>query len=136
MRATAIGGIVFDRYDTDDFKFAALDVAGQQRVIGHVSPAAAGVIDVSVARTLVAGRIHVSLILHGSTVSVSVDGALVTSTNFNAAVVDGAFGVLTRNGSASFDKFRTRTNDIAFTAPPDGRRGESLGHRHGTCTPR
>ena len=54
------------------------------------------------------------MILHGSTVSVSVDGALVTSTSFNAAVVDGAFGVLARDGSATFDTFRTRTNDTAF----------------------
>ena len=115
VRAGSIGGVFFDAYDTDDFKFAALDVAGQRVVIGHMSPRGGWVIDVAVAKTLVPGAAYtLSVILHGSTVSVSIDGVLVTSTSFNAAVVDGAFGVLTRNGSATFDTFRTRTNDIAF----------------------
>ena len=37
---------------------------------------------------------------------------------FDAAVVDGAFGVLSQSATASLDNFRFRTNDPAFTAAP------------------
>ena len=48
-------GIAFDAYAANDYKFAALDVAGQRVLIGHVDPRRGFVIDASVARALVAG---------------------------------------------------------------------------------
>ena len=117
VRTGAIGGVLFDGYKTNDFKFAALDVAGQRVIIGHMSPRGGWVVDVAAPKTLVAGTAYaLTVILRGSTVSISVDGALVTSTSFNASVIDGAFGVLARGAAASFDTFRARTNDTAFNA--------------------
>ena len=82
-----------------------------------MSPRGGWVVDVAAPKTLVAGTAYaLTVILRGSTVSISVDGALVTSTSFNASVIDGAFGVLARGAAASFDTFRARTNDTAFNA--------------------
>ena len=38
VRTTQIAGLAFDVYATNDLKFAALDVAGQRIVIGHIEP--------------------------------------------------------------------------------------------------
>ena len=121
LRAGVTGGIVFDHYAANDFKFAALDVAGQRVLIGHVDPRRGWVVDASVATTLVPGTDYaITVILRGTTVSISVNGALATSTAFNATVVDGAFGLLASGAAASFDRFQLKTNDKAFegTAPP------------------
>ena len=48
--AGAIGGVVFDYYAANDFKFVALDIAGQRVVIGHWSPRQGYVVDTSSAR--------------------------------------------------------------------------------------
>ncbi len=98
-----------------DYKFVALDVAGQRLLIGHSAPTGAWVVDHAIARTLVAGQDYdLQLILRGAAVSVSINGAFVVSWGFNAALVDGLFGVIARGGSASFDVVQVRTNDEAF----------------------
>ena len=38
LDAGGFGGIAFDAYGIDDYKFAALDIAGQRIVLGHVEP--------------------------------------------------------------------------------------------------
>ena len=38
LSSTGTGGIAFDAYATNDFKFAALDVVGQRVIVGHVDP--------------------------------------------------------------------------------------------------
>jgi Ca2+-binding RTX toxin-like protein len=119
VRTSNIGGVVFDGYSVNDAKFAVLDVPNQKVLIGHVSPHGGWVTDVSANATLLANTDYaLSVILRGSTVSVSVNGSLVTSTSFNADVVDGAFGVITKGGASTFDVYRTRTNDKAFLAAP------------------
>jgi hypothetical protein len=115
LRTSGIGGIFFDQYSTSDFKFVALDVTAGKVLIGHSEPRRGWLVDSSVARTLVAGQDYtLKLTMKGASVSITLDGALVASWGFNSAVVDGVFGVLTRNGASSFDSFRIRTNDPAF----------------------
>lgn len=43
VRTDGIGGVVFDRYDVDDYKFVALDVPNQRVIIGHRAPTAPAV---------------------------------------------------------------------------------------------
>jgi hypothetical protein len=43
-----------------------------------------------------------------------VNGQVVTSYGFNAPIVDGGIGLLTKDGNSSFDNFMLRTNDPAF----------------------
>jgi hypothetical protein len=115
LKTNAIGGIVFDGGAANRYKFVALDVATQSVIIGHVEPGRGWVVDTSVSRTLSASSDYaVGLILNGTTVSVTINGAFVKSWSFNAPVVDGAVGVLSRGGTTSFDVYRVRTNDPAF----------------------
>jgi hypothetical protein len=117
VRTNMIGGVIFDEYATNRFKFAAIDVAAGKVLLGHVDPQRGWTIDTSVSRTLTANTDYtMQLIIKGPTVSVSLNGQFVTSWGFNAPVVDGNFGVLTRNGTSSFDVFRVKTNDPAFAS--------------------
>jgi hypothetical protein len=105
------GGIVFDYYDADNFKFAALDANTSQVVIGHHTKRGWS-IDAAVVRTITAGTDYtLSVSLKGTTVSVSLNGMAVVGYAFNSLVVDGAFGVFSRNAPASFDLVSYRTND-------------------------
>jgi hypothetical protein len=113
-------GFAFDRYADGSFKFVALDTTAGQVLIGHYTAKGGWATDAAVARTLAAGTTHtLDVSLKGSTVSVTVDGQVVLGHAFNAATVDGRFGLLVRGGSASFDDVRVRTNDPAF-APSAG----------------
>src|SRR5205085_287891 len=64
--------------------------------------------------------------LKGLTVSVQIDGVLALSFAFNGDVVDANVGVLSRSGTTSFDSFRIRTNDPAFTTQPPPARSVSI----------
>src|SRR5207237_35033 len=66
------------------------------------------------------------LTLKGLTVSVQIDGVLALSFAFNGDVVDADVGVLSRSGTTSFDSFRIRTNDPAFTTQPPPARSVSI----------
>jgi Ca2+-binding RTX toxin-like protein len=117
VRSNSIGGIVFDRYADDQFKFVALDVVNDKVLIGHMDSRGGWKIDQQFSRVLDAGVDYtLKLTLHGASVSVQVNGAIVGSYGFNSAVVDGSVGLLTRNSTSSFDNFKIRTNDPAFTA--------------------
>ena len=50
LLTTGIGGVVFDAYAPDRFKFAAIDVASQRVLIGHVENGR-WIVDASAART-------------------------------------------------------------------------------------
>ena len=115
VSTNGIGGVVFDEYASNDFKFVALDIPNQKVLVGHVDPRRGWVIDSSVSRSLTAGADHaLQLVLNGASVSVTLGGVLVTSYGFNSAIVDGAVGVLSRGGTASFDSYRILTNDPIF----------------------
>src|SRR5678815_3921130 len=103
----------------DDFKFAAIDITNQKVLIGHADPQRGWVTDTAVSATLAANTDYtLSIILRGTSVSVSLNGALMTSTSFNAVVVDGAFGVFGRTTASTFDTFRARSDSASFVAAP------------------
>jgi len=52
--------------------------------------------------------------MQGAGIDVSVDGTPITSYGFNAALVDGGFGLMVLEGTASFDDLDVRTNDAQF----------------------
>jgi len=117
VRTNSIGGIVFDYYDTDQFKFVVLDVVNDKILIGHVDPRGGWKVDQSFAKVLDAGVDYtVKLTMRGASVSIQLNGATIGSYGFNSAVVDGSVGLLTRGTTSSFDDFRIRTNDRAFAA--------------------
>ncbi|MGD8418786.1 MAG: matrixin family metalloprotease, partial [Gammaproteobacteria bacterium] len=115
ISSSDIAGYVFDRYDAGNFKFVALDVANDQVVIGHSTDQHGLVIDASFAFDLdEASTHHLKATMQGAGIDVSVDGTPVTSYGFNAALVDGEFGLLVLDGSAGFDDLEVRTNDAQF----------------------
>jgi len=110
-------GLVFDWYGDTDFKYAAIDVATRQVMIGH-RIGNNWVVDAAVTRTSLAPDADVALgvSVRGSTVSVTLDGQAVVGFAFNAIAVDGRFGVFATGGAASFDSVTVRTNDPAVPA--------------------
>jgi hypothetical protein len=117
-KTSTTAGVVFDQYAANDFKFAAIDVLSQQVLIGHVDQRRGWVVEFSAPRALVANTDYqLQLVLKGASISLLVNGAFIRSWGYNAAVVDGSFGLIARGSAASFDNFRIRTNDRAFIAP-------------------
>ncbi|MGA8049240.1 MAG: calcium-binding protein [Burkholderiales bacterium] len=121
VNANGRAGFVFDRYADGSFKFVALDAPADQVIIGHYTPKGGWVSDTAVAKTIDAGTAYtLGVALKGSTVSVTLNGQVVLGFAFNAATVDGRFGLLATGGSASFDDVRVKTNDPAFAADGGG----------------
>ena len=58
--------------------------------------------------------------LKGASASVTLNGTFMVSTGYNAGVVDGRFGLMSRGGDATFTSLRVRTDDGAMTgvSPP------------------
>jgi hypothetical protein len=113
-----LGGILFDRYGPEDFKFAALLPESDQVVVGHHTARAGWAIDAAVPIAIEPGADPLlGVSLKGTTVSISVDGQVALGHVFNSLVVDGDFGLLTGTGGASFDSFTLRTDDAAFREP-------------------
>jgi hypothetical protein len=107
-------GLVFDRYDANNYKFVALDVANDQVILGHATDAGM-VVDATYAHDLdPATTYRLKATMQGAGIEVSVDGTPVTSYGFNAALVDGAFGLIVADGTSTFDSLTVRTNDPAF----------------------
>jgi hypothetical protein len=118
VKTAAAAGFVFDYYGPDAFKYVTVDVPAGKVVLGHHTPRDGWVVDATVAKTLVAGTEYtLGLTARGTTVSVSLNGALALSYAFNAVVVDGGLGYLTRNGTGTFDDFTLKTDDPAFQGP-------------------
>src|SRR5262249_5636697 len=112
------GGILFDQYAANDYKFAALDFQGQKVIIGHVDPRHGWVVDASFPKTLAANTDYVlNLTMRGASVTASLNGAFVGTWSFNGVAVDGKLGLLTRNGTPIFDNVRTRTTAPASNGP-------------------
>ena len=113
-----IGGITFDQYDTDDFKWAAYSAATSEIMIGHYTARDGWVVDRSITMEL-EGDVTLAVTLKGSTVSVLVNDAAALSHVYNSVVTDGGFGLLAKDGEASFDLFTVRTDDPAFETEAD-----------------
>jgi hypothetical protein len=65
------------------------------------------------------GKDTLSVALKSSTVSVSLNGFVVAGHAFNAATVDGSFGLMATGGAAEFDDVKVKTDDRQF-APTSG----------------
>ena len=115
------GGVVFDYYGPDNFKFAAIDAVSDKILIGHYTNKSGWVQDASFAMAIDSGVDYVAaLSLKGTTVNFSVKKSDAQNWQgmvgyvFNAVTVDGGFGLLSKNGSSSFDAVTVRTDDPAF----------------------
>src|SRR5207247_2314804 len=82
------------------FKFAALDVAGQRVIVGHVDARRGWVVQSSFAAVLVAGTDYtLNVVLKDTVATVSLNGNVLGSFMYNAAVADGKGGVVTQQGT-------------------------------------
>ena len=114
FNSDALAGFVFDAYSDTDFKFAGLDAASGQVVIGHSTRAGSLVYDATIAAGITTGTDYeLGIYLKGTTVSLTLNGGQVLGHIFNGLVVDGRFGVLS-NGASSFDEVMVQTDDPAF----------------------
>jgi hypothetical protein len=119
LKTTGTGGIVFDYYTADDFKYVAVNANTNQVVIGHHTKKG-WFTDAVASRTIGNSDHKLGISLKEKSVSVTLDGQAVTGFVYNAAVVDGKFGLFTANGISSFDTAAFRTDDPAFAAPVAG----------------
>jgi hypothetical protein len=117
VRAGAAGntaGIVFDYYDSNNFKFAGVIAGSSQVVIGHHTQGG-WVIDATISRSILPGvDYNLSVSLKGTTASVSVNGQAAVGHVFNAAVTDAQAGLFTRGGDGSFGGYTIKTDDRKF----------------------
>jgi hypothetical protein len=120
LRTTGIGGIAFDTYAINDFKFAALDVAGQRVVVGHVDPRGGWVVQTSFAAALVSGvNYKLDVTLKGTVATVSLNGNVLGSFVYNSDIADGKIGTLTSGGTSEFGSFTLKTNEARFAGAPN-----------------
>ncbi|QSA97859.1 OmpA family protein [Methylococcus sp. EFPC2] len=117
FRTAGRAGFVFDWYGSTDFKFAAIDVASKQVLIGHRTAAGWFVDRAASNATLNATSDYtLGVSVRGSTVSLTLNGQTVAGFAYNAVGVDGRFGLFARTASASFDTVTVKTNDPAVPA--------------------
>src|SRR4030095_13495413 len=88
------------------------------------------VVESSFAAALTAGVDYVlDVSLKDTVATVSLNGNVLGSWAFNAAVADGKTGTFTRGGTSSFDRFQLKTDDLAFVGsapqPPELRLGDA-----------
>jgi len=114
-------GVVFDYYGPEDFKFAAIDAEADQLIIGHRTARQGWVYDAVINTDIVAGKYYdLNVSVKGLSVSVTLKDAGASKASaivgyaFNAPVVDGDLGLLSKDGISSFDALMVRTNDSAF----------------------
>ena len=120
INSEATSGIVFDYYNAEDFKYAGLSANSDQLIIGHYVDGKWFVDAASELNIDDATDYQLALSLKGTTVDVSLkeEGAdnwqAIVGYVFNAVTVDGQFGLLAKDGIASFDSVTVKTDDPAF----------------------
>jgi len=104
------GGIIFDQYGPQDFKFVTISAG--KITLGHRT-AKGWFTDLVVNNSaIVAGTDYtLGLSLKGTSVSISLNGQSVGGKVYNALVTDGGFGLLSRTGTTSFDTITVKSND-------------------------
>jgi len=122
MKTFGQGGIVFDYYGAQEFKYATLSSDGRQIIIGHHS-GAAWVVDSVYSTNIGSGTDYqVGVTLKGGLINVSLNGAVVASKLYNSVVTDGGYGLISfkglRSGQTSFDVVQVKTDDSAYAPPP------------------
>jgi Ca2+-binding RTX toxin-like protein len=117
------GGLIFDYYDADNFKFAAIDAENGQLTIGHHT-SRGWTVDAAYDMAIDAGTDYdLNLSQKGNTVNASVKAVDAENWQglagyvYNAVTVDGDFGLLTKDGVSSFDEVAVKTDDPAFETP-------------------
>jgi hypothetical protein len=116
FRAVGTTGFMFDWYSPTDYKFVALDVAGQRIIVGHVI-GGSRVIDQAIARTLTSGSDYLlNIVLKATVVTVTLSGQVLASVIYNAPLADGRQGVFGLGGGTvlSIADYRMRTDDAAY----------------------
>jgi hypothetical protein len=104
------GGFVFDYYAEDDFKF--INVSDGQITLGHRTSHGWFVDATYENAAIEAGTDHdIKLTIKGSTVSVEYAEQPVINWAFNAIATDGEFGLLSVDGTTSFDTFVVQSDD-------------------------
>ena len=110
----SFGGLVFDYYSPEDFKFAALDAVTDQVLIGHVT-SKGWVIDASVDYVIDQGESYtLGVSLFGTSVSVTVNETAVVGFVFNSLLNDGEIGLFTKDEGSIFDNFVVMGDDPAY----------------------
>ena len=113
------GGFIFDQKGPENFKFVAISVNSNQVIIGHHTSRHGWAVDAAADVAVAAGQDYeLKASLKGRTVSIDLDGQVVLGHAFNALVVDGGFGLLSRDASSSFDSVTVSTDDLAYDNPP------------------
>jgi hypothetical protein len=118
FRAAGTTGFMFDWYSPTDYKFVALDVAGQRVIVGHVI-GASRVVDQAIARTITAGSDYLlNIVLKATVVTVTLSGQVLASVTYNAPLADGRQGVfgLGAGTVVSINDYRLKTDDPVYTA--------------------
>jgi hypothetical protein len=111
VATTDEGGFTFDQYDPENFKFVT--ISADQIALGHHTSRGwftDATVDIA---TPTGNDVEIGLKLKGTTVSVTLNDQPVMSYLFNALVTDGAFGLLSRVGSTSFDTLTVQSDDAA-----------------------
>jgi Ca2+-binding RTX toxin-like protein len=117
FNTNSIGGMVFDYYGPEDFKFVAIDALADQILIGHHTSKGGLSVDALVDQVIDAGiDYNVGVSLKGSSVNVTIDNFIVLGHVFHSVIVDGPFGLMSWNGDSAFDEFTFRTDDPAFSS--------------------
>jgi hypothetical protein len=116
LKADSTGGILFDRYSETDFKYAALSLSTGQIVIGHYTEHKGWIVDAFETKPLDSSTDYqLGVTLQGNVVKVTLNGEEALTHVFNALVMDGAYGLLSANGSTSYDTLTISTNDPAYS---------------------
>jgi hypothetical protein len=117
LNTNLMGGIVYDYYGPEDFKFVAIKADTDQVIIGHHTNKG-WFNDAVFSKVINTGTDYkVTVSLKGTTVSVYLNGTAVGGYVYNAPVTDGYFGLLSAKGASSFDTVTVKTDDAAFSAP-------------------
>jgi hypothetical protein len=107
-------GFVFDYYGPEDFKFVAVMPETDQVVIGHRT-ARGWFYDAVFETALESGSDYdLTISLVGSSVSVELDGETVLGHVYNSVLVDGGFGLLSKDGTTTFSEVTVKTDDPIF----------------------
>jgi Ca2+-binding RTX toxin-like protein len=111
IQTDSFGGIVFDYYSSDDFKFVAIDAVNDQIVVGHYT-GKAWVIDAAADFNVNTNKTYtLGVSLFGTSVSVTVDNQSKVGHVYNSILNDGAIGLLTKDAQSIFDNFVTKGDD-------------------------
>jgi Ca2+-binding RTX toxin-like protein len=105
---TGLGGLVYDYYKLEDFKYVTLNTTNGVLTMGHRLKGKYFVdFTTTVAITPNTDQ-KLTLELLGTGVTVSVNGTQVTQFDYNGDTVDGATGLISQTGTTAFDNTRVQ----------------------------